>query len=321
MFIKKIREKNKRYIKICGLKICYKDNTLDETLNKMDSIIEHHEHLLDKINEISNAHKVIFNHLNAISDHLNKHFQCSSEILHRIDFLSIALPAMQVHKQVFEKYKGIHKGKSIVLLGSAPSLNLYEPVVENAIYIGVNETILCDKLKLDYLFVQDKMSKNDLYKAANQYEGNNCKKFYGVHYSSPSGVISENDVEEANAERYFLVDREMPSNDLKGFFSDITLRPFNVWSTVAHSAFEFALWTQPKEIYLVGFDCARTGHFYEEKNEHSNSDWYKMMFDRMFYGWNYYRKFAETYYPETQIISVNPVRLKGVFDKDIYTAI
>lgn len=318
MFIKKIQKNNKKYIKICGLKIRYKDNTLNETLNKVNCLLGHHEHLLDKINEISNMHNAISNHLNEISNHLHRTIQHSSEILQKIDFLeSITLPAMQVHKHVFEKYRGIHKGKSIVLLGSAPSLNLYEPVVEDAIYIGVNETFLCDKFKLDYLFVQDKMRKNDLYKAANQYKGNDCKKFYGVHYCDQP--VSVYDVLEAKAERYFFVDREIPSNDLKGFFSDITLRPFNVWSTVGHCAFEFALWTQPNEIYLVGFDCARTGHFHEEKNEHSNSDWYKMMFDRMFYGWNYYRKFAETYYPETQIISVNPVKLKGLFNKDIYT--
>ncbi len=98
------------------------------------------------------------------------------------------------------------------------------------------------------------------------------------------------------------------------------MRPFNVWSSVAHCAFEFALWTQPKEIYLVGFDCARTGHFNCDDSERLRQQDFQKNFDRIFYGWNYYKKFAKTYYPETEIISVNPVRLKGLFDKDIYTA-
>jgi hypothetical protein len=35
-------------------------------------------------------------------------------------------------------------------------------------------------------------------------------------------------------------------------------------------------------------------------------------------GWNEFKKFASIYYPKTEIISINPIGLKGLF-KDIYT--
>ena len=70
---------------------------------------------------------------------------------------------------------------------------------------------------------------------------------------------------------------------------------------------QFALFTNPRRIYLVGCDCS-SGYFDGTAtplpNEHLVGLWKEI------------KKFAEIYYPETEIICVNPVGLKGVF-KDL----
>ena len=72
---------------------------------------------------------------------------------------------------------------------------------------------------------------------------------------------------------------------------------------------QFALFTNPKRIYIVGCDCS-SGYFNEETKEIKPN---KMLVK----SWKELKKFVEIYYPETEIISVNPVGLKGLF-KDLY---
>ena len=87
--------------------------------------------------------------------------------------------------------------------------------------------------------------------------------------------------------------------------------------TTYHEAFQFALWTHPKEIYLVGADCSDCGHAsginYEKIDEEQHDD-----YSWMIPAWKKFAKFAHSYYPDIDVISINPVGLRGVF-KDAYT--
>ena len=84
---------------------------------------------------------------------------------------------------------------------------------------------------------------------------------------------------------------------------------------------QFILWGQPEKIYIVGIDCTnrKKEHFIGNsidcsiRNEDMNlNDQYAID------SYKNLKTFAQTYYPNTEIISVNPVGLKGIF-KDVYT--
>lgn len=225
----------------------------------------------------------------------------------------IHIPAISTHNDSFAQYKNSLRDKTVVILGSAPSLKCYKPI-ENAIHIGVNHTFLNDYLNLDYLFVQDCLDIGNTYnqEKANNYRPNTYQKFYGYHYWV--NCPSEKDLEDAKAKRFYFIDQ--PQSRFNSMYStcssDITTRPLNLWGSVVHAAMEFALWTHPQKIYIVGCDSAATGHYFWSSG---NDD---KVYQNMRYGWAQLRKFADKFYPDIEIISINPVGLRGMF-KDVYT--
>lgn len=242
-----------------------------------------------------------------------KHFQGtkSLELLKQIDFVqSICLPALLTHRNTFLKYKGIHSGRDIVIVGTGPTLDKYEPI-ENALHIGVNRAIFCEKIKLDYLFIQDYFE--DLQDSADAYCGNNCKKFYGYHYMPQIPAIPEKNAAKANAERYYFIDLPMPHQTLLPFPMDISTAPFGTFSSVILPAIQFALYTQPRRIFIVGCDCTNLGYCSTIKNSTTKEPKFPLSVNRLIYGWTEIKKFAERFYPETEIISINPIGLKGLF--------
>lgn len=95
-----------------------------------------------------------------------------------------------------------------------------------------------------------------------------------------------------------------------GFISyDISSHPLVDYQSVVFPALQFALWTNPKTIYLVGCDCTSgVGHFDSEK-----PNWLDL--ETVFAGYDDIKSFARKWYPDTRIVSVNPVGLKGKFEE------
>ena len=87
--------------------------------------------------------------------------------------------------------------------------------------------------------------------------------------------------------------------------------PLPDFTSVVFSAVGYALWTTPKKIYIVGADCSE-GHASSLKINYSSN------LSRLIEYWKELKNFASWYYPDIEIISVNPVGLKGLF-KDVYT--
>jgi hypothetical protein len=224
---------------------------------------------------------------------------------------NIHLTALSMHKASFGEYKGFYKNKDVVLVGTAPSAKDYKPIF-GAIHIGVNRAFRMNHIPLHMLFMQDRMDVPGIpelayeQEDADAYEGENCLKFYGMHYSAPP--IPESSVEKAGAKRYVFIDRRVPESSLIQYSTDITTRPLNVWGSCIFSALEMALWTHPKRIYLVGCDCATTGNF-DGINEPKEN----RIFEPIYYGWKMYRDYIASHYPDIDVVSVNPVRLKGMF--------
>ena len=72
---------------------------------------------------------------------------------------------------------------------------------------------------------------------------------------------------------------------------------------------QFIFWTNPRRIFLVGCDCNTNGNLNRTGKNY-------LEVDAVLSGWKNIKDFATAFYPDTEIVSVNPVGLKGLF-KDI----
>ena len=217
-----------------------------------------------------------------------------------------------MHQKAFPQFKGIYTGKDVVVVACGPTAKDYKPI-ESAIHIGVNHAIYLENVQLDYFFLMDayKARKDNEMPDYNNYRKGKCVKFYGITsfpMNNTTYVPSESDVIEAGAYRYRtdnLVAMRIENNGQ--FLYDISTQPLTDCGSVVFSALQFALWTNPKRLYLVGCDCTATGHFNTSGNDKTGlpSD--------MRETYTKLKHFAQAFYPQTEIISINPVGLKGLF--------
>ena len=178
------------------------------------------------------------------------------------------IQAAALHPNTFLPFKRIHREKSIVLIGSGPSLKDYKPTNES-IYIGVNRTFLNTNLNLDYLFIQDYLKGVGDMERANNYNPKTCIKFYGILPEQRYNDVKKNlrriyntDIMKANAKPYILED-----SFRRNIANLLEVEPIGDWGGCIFSALQFALYTTPNKIYLVGCDCSNLGHFYKEREE------------------------------------------------------
>lgn len=219
------------------------------------------------------------------------------------------IPAMATHSQVFSPYKGCHRGQDIVITAAGPTLDNYQPI-PGAIHIGVNRVFLNPRLQLDYLFCIDypRLDKELLI----NYRKNECQKFFGMHHHQ-SNSIPIHIVESCNA-KLFYFELASPHIPHKLVPYDIAHTPLLLWASVVSAAFQFALWCRPKRIFLVGCDCSSNGYF---KGDTSGVKQF-LPTDDLKAEWQRLARFAKKIYPDTEIISINPVGLKGLF-RDVET--
>ena len=217
----------------------------------------------------------------------------------------------RLHNETFASFKNINNGKDVVIVCTGPSLNDFKPI-KDAVYIGVNRAFAAKNLTLDYLFMQDNTGLKDYIEDSFPYKNKKLIRFYGIE---PTGVIDDFVIPESiairhNAKRYYCHASCSKTPDLPDIFAyDLCAEELYSKGSTVFDALQFALWTNPKRIYLVGCDCSNAGHF-NAKDSTQN-------FDILVEPYCLLKEFASVYYPETEIISVNPVGLKGVF-KDLY---
>lgn len=221
--------------------------------------------------------------------------------------------AMTNH-EAFAKYKNMYNGQSIAIIATGPSLNKYK-LLNNVINIGVNSAIKNENIKLDYLFIND---YTGLQKCINEIETHpEVQKFYGrlpehsfglLEHNLIPAIIPESIIIKHNARKYYVYSK-MPKNPIF-FNTDIDKTWLADGGSVVMSALQFALYTNPKRIYLIGCDCSN-GYFDTDRPK-------RIKLNNVYLrSWYDFKNFADVYYPETEIISVNPVGLKGIF-KDVY---
>lgn len=229
-----------------------------------------------------------------------------------------SLATSLLHQKTFLEYRNCNQNNTVVLIGAGPTLNHFTPI-KNAIYVGLNRAFLYDKVNFTYLFSIDKAGldtgKEQYYDTFFAYDAvkfigdQNLGEKYQIPYSRYAGI--------RNVREYMTTAGYMPDK----LAYDLSTQPLANSASVSIQAMQFILYTNPKKIYLVGIDCT-TGsnkHFtgscidFSSRNENAdNNDRYVIDC------WKQIKEFADCYYPDTEIISVNPVGLRGIF-RDIYT--
>lgn len=209
------------------------------------------------------------------------------------------------HRRAFPAYKNAHAGREVAVVATGPSLAKYRPIPD-AVHIGVNRAFQRREVELDFLFVQHFPGIDDLTEQLVAYGAGKVKKFYGViseqdtlRWRRPDAAAGA-----AGFELYYCLNG--PSGGAAHFAAEIERLPMSANGSVVFAALQFALYTGPKRIYLVG--CDSTG-----KGTAASADGGLSDADRLVRDWEQLRDFAAENYPGIEIVSVNPVRLAGMF--------
>ena len=224
--------------------------------------------------------------------------------------------AAALHRS-FEKYRGAYSGRDIVIIGGGPSLKYYEDI-PNSIKIGLNLAYKMDNINFDYLIAQDNFSIEEDVEGFINYKPDDCVKIIGL-YNNPTDYerVLESTIGRCKKrEIYILNNRRV---HLAPFATDISCEPFVWFCGTVFAALQFALYTSPRRIYLAGFDCTDgIGHFFYDNNRIVRD---KSVYDlyHQYQSWKDFKEYFDCMHAtKTEIISVNPVNLKGLF-KDVYT--
>lgn len=227
-----------------------------------------------------------------------------------------------LHQKVFLKYRDKHRAEEAMVLGSGPSLNYYQ-YDKSKIHIGCNR--LFKTMDLDYLFLADaEGTKEYLYDLLN-FKNEKTKIFFGHHLRDMEyghdrnhwfhlHKIPEKFSQVYNSESYYI-GRVASTPFAREIYADLSIFPLWDYRTVAHHAFQFALFAGFKRIYIVGCDSQLNGYY---DGTQQDLKWTNDAYSHVIPGWKKFKKFADVYYPDTEIISLNPVGLRGIF-KDVYT--
>lgn len=218
------------------------------------------------------------------------------------------------HSKLFPQFKNINDGKDVVIVATGPTLAKYKPI-ENAVHIGVNRAYQFDKIKLQYLFMLDGTATKSYIDEIDKLE--DIVKFYGLNLFKeeyrPGVRIPEYHLKSKNSYRYYTYN--YPEMDLN---TNLEAFPLFNSASIAFAAIHFALYTHPKRIYLVGCDSNSAPYWDGGGREQD----YLVQADKvnniMLDGYKKLKEFAQICYPDVEIISINPVGLKGIF-KDVYT--
>lgn len=215
------------------------------------------------------------------------------------DYISAIQRVKYLHSLAFKDKRFKHYGKNIVITATGPSFEFYRPI-KNAIHIGMNNAYKSKFISYDYLFCQDSYTcfGGKIPASFIKYRGKKCTKFFGN--AQPLSL-------KINPKKYHIFN--YMSENKYNYHIDIA--PLPDFCSVVFSAFSFALWTTPKRIYLVGADCS-SGHAKSLRAGHTGNA------TGLIKPWQNMASFAKKYYPDIEIISINPIGLKGLF-KDVYT--
>ena len=221
-----------------------------------------------------------------------------------LTIMCLAEEIKEEHTKSFSKYKNYYTGQSLVIVATGPSM-VYYTQIPRLPHIGVNAAFKNPNIKLDYYFTTDYESRNDWFEDLKNYDFIKFFGQYSVGKYRDRFQVTEKLINENHAFRFF---QGAPSEDIH---LDIEQYPLMAFYSIAFQALHFAVYTNPKRIYLVGCDCSNAGYFDGSTQFSANPPKWVAGYKKM-------KEFVERFYPETEIVSVNPIGLRGLF-QDVYT--
>ena len=207
--------------------------------------------------------------------------------------LCLANELHDAHKAAFSEFKGCNRGKTVAVVGTG--------------HIGVNSSFLKENLTLDYYFLTHYVPE-----WCEKLNGYDFVKFFGMTPNCDAKDQFPEYIIEENGGRRFFSMMDIPG---VGLHTDIAYYPLMAYNSIIFRAIHFALYTHPKRLLLIGCDCAANGH-YDKKAQSVYEE--KIQIPQWISGYQNVKRFAFIHYPDTEIISVNPIGLKGMFH-DVYT--
>lgn len=227
-----------------------------------------------------------------------------------------AIEVEKLHSKTFPKFKACHYNENVAVLGSGPTLEYYNNELDT-INIALNHTFSLKNYKFTYSFALDSGIFLNWPNYIEDIKKSNCINFLG----NPLDINANQFPEIANSDKYNIY-RYYTSNRSgcygiefgKIFFKDLEVRPLLDAYSVVFSALQFAIYTHPKKLYLIGLDTSNNGHYFSFGGGDG-----KYLTENMIKIYKKFKTFAQIHYPDVEIISVNPVGLKGLF-KDVYTS-
>lgn len=224
-----------------------------------------------------------------------------------LEQLCLANEIHDTNQAAFSEFKGCNRGKTVVIVGTGPTLNYYQQII-GLPHIGVNASFLKEDLTLDYYFTTHYYPP-----WAKRLKEYSFVKFFnvGIRSRKSKDQMPEYIIEENGGRRYFA----LPMTPFTQIHTNIECYPLMSYDSIIFQAIHFALYTRPKKLILVGCDCAATGHF---DGLPTGSFVEQVQIPQWIAGYKNVKKFASIHYPDLEIASVNPVGLKGMFH-DMYT--
>lgn len=225
-------------------------------------------------------------------------------------YAGMANVVSDMHSKVFPQFKNSNSGKSVAILGTGPSL-AFAPKFDKCKLLACNRSfLLLEGREPDYIFAYDYTNAQDYFGLMLKQK---CYLFVGqfidaMHndlYAAPEKVKLQ-----PNVHTFYTA----PGLKFyKTMRTEIDRLPLYAFTSIIDPAMQFAFYTSPDVIYLVGCDATTGG--YANKNLVQEASTQTRQYAE---GHMVFRQFRDTHYPDTRIVSVNPIGLRGIYE-DVYT--
>ena len=230
-------------------------------------------------------------------------------------------PCKTINEMAFKKFKNIHKGETAIIYASGPSLNNYKTIYgsKKFIHAGVNGVIKRDDLakKLHYYFYGDAKHQDAYLEIAEGYQPKNAKFVHS--YRDAKHYLQHINPSEASTAGAIPYEDTLRLEDTS---PDIIKSPVK-GGGVTFRAVQILLFMGISKLYIVGNDISKGGlRFYESQTEYRppkgpiitiTSESETKVAQQPYEHWVRFKSYISENYPEVEIISINPVHLKGVF--------
>ena len=223
-------------------------------------------------------------------------------------------PRSKINWDTFHEYRDYCAREDCFLLCTGPSLLQFDIdfFVGPYFTVGVNEAVF-HYPNLNFLFVQDTKpthehgyaNKRDVYNHA-EYPKLEAKFAGKAPYIPSIRTIPWEDIN-----KHGWLPYEIGREGLCEFEADIDTYCLGDGNSVAFSAAQWALFTGITTLYLVGVDITPRNTILDEPP----GDFHPYLHWDHLGKWKAFKLWSKTHYPKTNIVSVNPVGLKGLFEE------